>query len=170
MQVDDVRGLLTHMEWADAVTWKTALDLPAARQDARVADTLYHLHSVHWAYLQVWRGEPLHIPERGTLGDLTAIFAWARPYYPALRAFAETVEEAALTRTLSFPWAAQLVERLGPVAPATLAETVLQVAMHTAYHRGQVAARIRALGGEPETTDFILWVWTGRPEASWPSD
>lgn len=170
MQLGDHRSLLTHMEWADAVTWKAVLGLDAARGDAQIADKLYHIHTVHWAYLQAWRGDPLRIPERATLGDLAALSAWARPYYPALGAFVETLDEAGLSRTLTFPWAAELEKRFGRVSPATLDETIVQVAMHTAYHRGQIAMRLRELGGEPQTTDFILWIWTGRPGASWPSD
>jgi len=130
----DYRGLLAHMEWADA-----------------------------------WRGEALQIPERGTLANLPALLAWARPYYPDLRTFAQTLDDGALARPVEFPWAAELVTRFGSASPATLAETILQVAMHTAYHRGQVAARIRELGGEPQTTDFILWIWTGRPAPVWPA-
>ena len=169
MGSDPIFALLTHMEWADAITWKAVTTLAAARQDAQVADKLYHVHSVHWAYLQVWRGEPVQIPERGTLGDLRALLAWARPYYPALRALVETLDQGALTRPLEFPWATELVTRFGSVSPATLAETMLQVAMHTAYHRGQVATRIRELGGAPQVTDFIMWVWTGRPAPEWPA-
>jgi uncharacterized damage-inducible protein DinB len=167
MAVDEARGLFTHMEWADAVTWKTVMGLADAQKDARVADTLYHLHSVHWAYLQVWRGEPLQIPERGTIGDLAALLAWARPYYPGLRAFAETLDDAALSRPVELPWAGELVKRFGSVGPVTRGETILQVVMHSTYHRGQIATRIRELGGEPQITDFIMWVWLGRPEPEW---
>ncbi len=167
MTVAGSRGLLAHMEWADAITWKAVTALAAARQDAPVADKLYHLHSVHWAYLQVWRGEALQIPERGTLGDSAALFAWARPYYSELRGFVDTLDEAALSRPLTFPWADALEARFGSVARATLGETILQVAMHTAYHRGQIAARLRELGGEPQITDFIMWVWMKRPAPEW---
>jgi len=55
------------------------------------------------------------------------------------------------------------------VTPATHAESVVQVAMHTTYHRGQVATQIRALGGEPPLTDFVVWIWLGKPEPEWPS-
>jgi len=168
MRLDNDRNLLAHMEWADALTWNTVNRFDAAQADAQIADKLYHLHTVHWAYLQVWRGEPVQIPERETVGDLAALLAWARPYYPSLRAFVETLDDAARSRPLTFPWAAELVKRFGSAAPATLDETILQVAMHTAYHRGQIAARIRELGGEPQTTDFIVWVWMGRPAPVWP--
>ena len=44
----------------------------------------------------------------------------------------------------------------------------MQVALHSTYHRGQINARIRELGGEPPLTDFIAWVWAGKPQPSWP--
>jgi uncharacterized damage-inducible protein DinB len=30
--------------------------------------------------------------------------------------------------------------------------------MHSEHHRAQVATRLRALGGNPPMTDYILWV------------
>jgi uncharacterized damage-inducible protein DinB len=39
--------------------------------------------------------------------------------------------------------------------------------MHSGYHRGQVARRLREHGAEPPLGDFIAWVWMGRPEADW---
>ena len=37
--------------------------------------------------------------------------------------------------------------------------------MHSHYHRGQNATRLRELGGEPPMTDLIVWYWKGRPVA-----
>ena len=44
---------------------------------------------------------------------------------------------------------------------------MIQVAMHTAYHRGQINTRVRELGGEPKLVDFIAWIWYGKPKADW---
>jgi hypothetical protein len=33
-----------------------------------------------------------------------------------------------------------------------------------------VARRLRELEVEPPLTDYIAWVWTGRPEADWGSE
>jgi uncharacterized damage-inducible protein DinB len=49
----------------------------------------------------------------------------------------------------------------------TLAETMLQVASHSTYHRGQVNARLRELAGEPPLVDYIAWIWFGRPAPEW---
>ena len=72
-----------------------------------------------------------------------------------------------LQRQVHFPWSQQLVERWGVAQPATLTETILQVALHSTYHRGQVNTRLRELGAEPPLTDFIAWIWMGRPAAEW---
>jgi len=57
-----------------------------------------------------------------------------------------------------------------PVADVTdprFGETLMPVASHSTHHRGQVCARIRELGSEPPLTDFIAWIWSSRPAASW---
>jgi uncharacterized damage-inducible protein DinB len=72
-----------------------------------------------------------------------------------------------VTSLVRFPWADRLVERFGAVRPATWGESVLQLSTHSAYHRGQVARRLRELGGEPPLTDFIAWLWMDRPAADW---
>lgn len=68
------------------------------------------------------------------------------------------------------PWTDQFEARWrsGQAAPHTLAESIAQVALHTAHHRGQVCSRLRMLGVEPPTVDFIVWLWGGRPAAAWP--
>ena len=60
--------------------------------------------------------------------------------------------------------------RLGPgtMAP-TVGETVVQVATHSAYHRGQICTRLRELGTEPPLTEYFVWVWHGKPGAEWPA-
>jgi len=51
----------------------------------------------------------------------------------------------------------------------TLVETMLQIPSHSTHHRGQIATRLREIGGEPPITDFIMWAFTGKPAASWPA-
>ena len=40
------------------------------------------------------------------------------------------------------------------------------VLLHAAYHRGQTAAALRAAGIAPPSTDFVLWLRLGEPDAS----
>ena len=159
--------LLTHMEWADARTWRAVRDLQSAQSDERLKWLLHHLHLVQSIYLQAWRGDPFSLTELTAYPNLTAIEMWARPYYPLAAAFAQTVEESRFAQPVDFPWSAMIVEKFGKALPAALGESTWQVFMHTAYHRGQIATRIRELGGEPPLIDFLYWVWSGKPSPEW---
>ncbi len=37
-------------------------------------------------------------------------------------------------------------------------DVLMQLVMHSAYHRGQIAAAIREAGGKPAATDYIVYV------------
>lgn len=43
----------------------------------------------------------------------------------------------------------------------TVPDVLMHVVMHSVYHRGQIAAAVRAAGGEPAYTDFIEAVRRG---------
>lgn len=167
MLPQELRGLVRHMEWADALVWQSVLGLPQAHSDTRLREVLHHVHLVQWAYLRIWRDEPMDLPDLSGFEGLNAIHAWGREYYGQVIEYVDGLEAEALERQIEFPWAEQLVERFGGAQSATLAETIFQIASHTAYHRGQVNARVRELGGEPPLADFIAWIWMGKPNAEW---
>jgi uncharacterized damage-inducible protein DinB len=167
MDGHEFRDLLTHMEWADAQTWRTVRDLAAAQSDERLRWLLHHSHLVQAVYLQAWRGDPFQVTQLTAYPDLKSIEDWARPYYSLATAFAQTVDESSFAQPVNFPWFEMIVEKFGTQRPATLSESALQVFTHTAHHRGQIAIRIRELGGEPPAVDFIYWVWAGRPAPQW---
>jgi uncharacterized damage-inducible protein DinB len=165
MDLADCRALLGHAEWADALVWKAVGDL--ARDDAELRAKLHHLHMVQWAYLHIWRVEPVRPRELSSFPALAAVREWAREYYRELPSYLGTVSAASLTREVRFPWADRLVQRFGQAGPTTWAESVVQIAMHSSYHRGQVARRLRELGAEAPLSDFIAWIWQRRPDADW---
>jgi uncharacterized damage-inducible protein DinB len=167
MDGKEFRELLTHMEWADAQTWKAVNATPGAQSDDRLKYLLHHVHLVHAVYLQAWRGDPFQVTELSAYPDLDSVHTWARPFYPSVMAFATTVDETSLGRPIEFPWAGLIAERYGKIEPATLSESAWQVLSHTSYHRGQVAIRVRELGGEPPLVDFLVWVWSGKPNPQW---
>jgi uncharacterized damage-inducible protein DinB len=161
------RELYDHMRWADAVVWRAALAHAPAGKDKRLRDLFAHLHMVQHAFLSVWRGEAPQWCEFERLADVAP---WARAYHDDVRPHLAALDDAALARTMVMPWADRLSARYGraAAAPTTLRETMLQVPMHSTYHRGQVNARLRELGAEPPLTDYIAWLWFGKPAAEWP--
>jgi uncharacterized damage-inducible protein DinB len=165
MERAELVELLDHMEWADVQTWRAVRALPAAASDERLKWLLHHLQLVRSIYLQAWRGEAFQLTELDSYPDLAAIDAWTRPYFAQVHEFAKGVDNAGFGEPVDFPWSAMIAEKFGQVLPATLGQSVWQVLTHTAYHRGQIAVRIRELGGEPPLVDFLYWVWAGKPAA-----
>ena len=167
MDAHELRDLLTHMEWADAHTWRSIRQTRGANEDERLRYLLHHIHLVQSVYLQAWRGDAFAITELSSYPDLAAVETWARAFYPAAATLAQAIDESKLKRPVDFPWSAMIADRYGKIEPATMSESAWQVLSHTTYHRGQVATRIRELGGEPPLVDFLVWVWSGRRAPVW---
>jgi len=165
MDLADCRELLGHAEWADSVLWRAVVAL--GEEDPELRAKLHHLHLVQWSYLHIWREDPVRPRELASFQRLSAIRGWGREYYRELTAYLAGLQPSALAREVRFPWADRLVQKFGAAQPASWAESVIQVAMHSSYHRGQVARRIRERGGESPLSDFIAWIWQGRPGADW---
>jgi uncharacterized damage-inducible protein DinB len=169
MNLGTLTDLYRHMEWADAAVWAAVLASGSGRTDAKLSEYLYHLHVVQHAFLRAWRGEARETPYP-TFDDTPSLMRWGRDYYGEAFAHLSTLGEEQVSEPMPVPWAGMVEQRLGR-APGvtTLGETVLQVALHTLYHRGQINARLRDVGGEPPLVDYIAWIWLGRPAAEWPS-
>jgi uncharacterized damage-inducible protein DinB len=165
----DVMQLFHHMEWADSVIWSSVEATEAARQDPVVMERLHHVHLVQRIYLQMWLRKPDRGRELASFEGLSALHDWAQDYYRELRTFLGTLNDTTLGAPVEFPWADELVKWFGEVRPATIHETMIQVAMHTSHHRGQLCTMVRQLGGTPPLVDFIGWIWMGKPEPSWQS-
>ena len=80
----------------------------------------------------------------------------------------ERLTDEQISQPAQLPWADIVERELGRKPKSlSLSEMMLQVPMHSQYHRGQINARLRAVGGEPARVDYIVWVWLARPEADW---
>lgn len=162
-----IQELFRHMEWADSRVWATVLALTEAAEDSAFRDRLYHIHMVQRAFLRVWKDEPFK-PPPSSFSDNISLLHWALEYYPEATKYISGLGDTDLERPVVMPWTEMFEARLGRKADVpTLHETLLQAAMHSTYHRGQVNARLREMGGEPPLTDFIAWVWAGRPQPDW---
>lgn len=169
MNVDALADLYRHMEWADAAVWNAVLGAEEGRADAKVREYLYHLHVVQRAFLRTWRGEPRDAPYP-KFDDAPPLMEWGRTFYAEAHAHLGALGDGGLAGPMPVAWASMVERRLGrPPEVTTVGETVLQVALHTTYHRGQLNARLRQLGVEPPLTDYIAWVWQGRPAPAWPN-
>ena len=158
-----LRDLYGHQGWADAETWRAVEAFPAAADDEIIKTRLHHIHLVQRIFL--WavgtRDTPLaftHVNDFATLDDLKL---YAREYYAGLSGFLAAMTNSRFDVRVQIPWFRD------PPLTITVAEALTQGAMHSQYHRGQIATRLREIGGVPATTDIIVWYWNNRPSAAW---
>jgi uncharacterized damage-inducible protein DinB len=120
-------------------------------------------------FFVVWQKEPLD-PSRGQPQFATAVDLrnWAQTYYGEANKFLDTLDEPSLKGEVVMPFVKAMEAQLGRTfATTTLGETIFQVTSHSTYHRGQVNARLREVGGVPPLVDYIAWIWFGRPAPNW---
>lgn len=168
MKSEQLKNLLSHIMWADAEVWKKILPFEAAYNDERIKKLLYHLHQVQYAFYFLWNELPMEIPKPEEFSDLKSIAKWGFEYQQKLDEFLSSSISDEKDRVIQIPWSVFMERKIGKkVVPATLEETMLQVASHSTYHRGQINSRFRELGGEPAMVDFIAWVWLGKAKSAW---
>ena len=158
-----LRDLYGHQHWADAEHWRAVDAHPPAAADPAIRTRLHHMHLVQRAF-------------RWMVGDRQAPFPWSKPEdFPTLADLQSATREYhdEMSRFLAALPAQRFDERIeipwfkDPPLSLTVAEALTQCAMHSQWHRGQNAARLRELGAEPPMVDLIVWYWKGRPAAVW---
>ena len=167
--IDLFRDLYAHMEWADALVWKTAFSTEKAIKDDDLRKRLFHVHMTQRAFFEVWQGESPPRRKFEEYPSLSDVYAFTTPYYGEVNAFLDELDEARLNDPTPLPWASYFARRAGHEAEMTsLGETMFQVASHSTHHRAQNNLVLRQLGAEPPLVDYIGWLWAGRPVTAWP--
>jgi uncharacterized damage-inducible protein DinB len=160
---DWLNDLYSHQAWADAELLRAIGAHPSARDDKAVRHRLHHLHFVQHAFL--WtvgdRGQPFRMTRPEDFSTFESLLAYAREFHELVPALLGGLTPARLAEKVGIVWFND------PPLSITIAEALTQAAMHSHYHRGQNATRLRELGGEPPTTDYIVWLWKGRPQPAW---
>lgn len=160
--IDTIRDLFRHMEWADATVWRA---VPADLMDERLRTLLHHCHLTQRAFLNVWRHAAMDFVKLDAFPTNAALAQWAREYHEDVKPFVDAIDEVSLSDPVHMPWAERFAGRVP--GPVTLRDTLHQVAAHSTYHRGQANARLRELGATPPLVDYIAWIWHERPAAEW---
>lgn len=120
---------------------------------ASVRDTLVHLYSAEWAWLQRWRGtsptamlDPVAFPDVPTLRT-----AWLE-HEGRLRAFVAALGPDAVRR----PFVYKAFDGRPHTSP--FGEMLQHVVNHGTYHRGQVTTMLRQLGAPPaKSVELIVF-------------
>jgi uncharacterized damage-inducible protein DinB len=155
-----LRDLLAHMEWANAVFFHAWGKSPA-RDHEEMRRRVEHVIGVQQGFLAILRGEPAGGPPGGPPRSFEELKGWAQTSHAGLHDFAAGLGPEALSRTVRIPWFPE------PPCVVTVAEALVQVAMHTQHHRGQLMTRLKDFGGEPKNVDWIIWLWKQKPQGRW---
>jgi uncharacterized damage-inducible protein DinB len=155
-----LRDLMAHAEWANAVFFHAWGKSPA-RDHEELRRRLEHIIGVQQGFLSVFHGEPPGGPPNGPPSSFDQLNAWAEKCHAGLRDFTANLQPEGLSRTVRIPWFPD------PPCIITVAEALVQVAMHTQHHRGQCMTRLKDFGGEPKNVDWIIWLWKQKPHARW---
>lgn len=161
---DTLVDLYNHQAWADAELWRAFEAHAGALADTALWDRLHHIHLVQRFFLAVVRGENVHAMKITTPQDYATpadLKAEAQRYHEDVVRYLTGADDEALKRTVNIPWFKD------PPLDLPIEQALLQAAMHSHYHRGQNATRLRELGGAPPLTDYIVWLWRGKAAAEW---
>jgi len=148
-----IQSLFAHMAWADTAILKTVATQEGAFADDEVRKWLHHILTVQRFFLSLLQQYRFDREREAQVPAM--IDEMERRFHEAHAdgaAYTARLNEAELGRAIEFP-----VPAMKDFHPA-VRDALMQVAMHSEHHRAQVAMRLRALGGTPPLTDYIIWV------------
>lgn len=151
MGTDIVERMYLHLDWANQ-RLMTLVDREPERTRT-VMHLLSHLLAAERVWLLRLRHEDSSVqpvwPAALSREALDALVAENRTGYAHLLS---TVSEDELASEVEYR------NQTGRTFRTRVDDILIHVATHGAYHRGQIAAAVRAAGGEPVNTDYITYV------------
>jgi uncharacterized damage-inducible protein DinB len=151
MVPDVIARMYEHMEWADQRLLTLLNTSPLARTQPAMR-LFSHLLAAERVWMLRLRGEDSSVqtiwPDL-TLEELNARAASNRSDYAH---HLEALDEGDLTSEVAY------TNQHGNSYRTEVGDILIHVAMHGSYHRGQIAAAVRAAGGDPVNTDYITYV------------
>ena len=170
MNREDIQSLYEYNRWAnrqalDAVSSLTgeqfARDLSSSYRS--VKDTLTHILSAEWIWLQRWKGtSPKAMRDPKDFPSLDALRSWWTAVERDQTEFVKRVTDASLGRVISY------VNTQGETWRYPLWQMMQHVVNPSSYHRGQVATLLRQLNAAPAPTDFLVFFDHKAKEAGSP--
>jgi uncharacterized damage-inducible protein DinB len=150
------RRLYDHLQWADRKVLESLRS--AGNPPAKAAEVFAHVLGSEHVWLSRIHGRPatLAVWPSLTLDQCEKI---ARENADSFNALVKTLTPSALAREITYRNSA------GATFTSSLEDILTHVALHGSYHRGQVAASLRAAGETPSPTDYIAFT-RGSPAAT----
>jgi uncharacterized damage-inducible protein DinB len=170
MLADVVRELYDHNRWANERVFDAAAHLSAEQfleaddtPHGSIRDTMLHTIGAQWFWLNQWDGTAKTRPE--------ALRLAREALDPARHPDAESVRESwriLQARTESFlseltdDSAAAVISSTRPGGEewsAPLWKLMVQVTIHAAQHRAEIALKLTGFGHSPGDLDYLIYLW-----------
>ncbi len=145
-------SLFEHMAWADARVLQVLTAAPEAVDLPGVLRWTAHVVGAERVWLMRLRGEDTASQPIWPEWNLEQVREVAMDNAATLRALVAQTSDADLLRVVEYR------NSQGAVFRTAVVDILSQVALHGSYHRGQIAAALRAGGVEPVNTDYITFV------------
>jgi len=140
--------LIDHLEWADARALGALR--AASGPPARVRAIYAHILGSEHTWISRIEGREPTVAIWPTLND-EELARVSGENVAAFRRIIDGATDIDLARIVAYKTSA------GHPYESTVEDILLHVALHGAYHRGQVAALLRQGGSEPVATDYIVF-------------
>ena len=154
-----VKDLTRHKAYADAMLFG-AIRSANVTCDQELLSTLHHMLLANRFWLSLILDRAFEFEQESAAPvEFEALTERYRSTQAQEAAWIEQLSEAQLAGTITTPHLEGSV--------FSVAQGWTQVCLHSQGHRAQCAKRLRALGGSPEKSDYILWLARNRPEPRW---
>lgn len=151
--IELIQSLFAHLAWADRAILTAVAAHDGAYADDELRKWLLHTVTVQRFFLSLLQQVPFDREREGqvpgAVDEMERRFAEA---HADGAAYTARLDDAELARAIEFPVPAW--KHFHP----SVRDALMQISMHSEHHRAQVAMRLRALGGTPPPTDYIIWV------------
>ena len=154
------RDLFHHQAYADALLLTAIRRHEVAAKDQELRTLLHHILIAHRFWLHLCQRKPFSVEAENVVpATLDEIITGYKETQELENVWLKELEESDLIRTVESPFLAN--------RKVAVSEGLMQVCLHSQWHRAQCAMRFRMLGGEPPSLDYILWV-KERRDPVWP--
>jgi len=151
-------NLYLHQSWADAQHWKLYETNPKTLEDEKIRKRVFHIYQVQRAFLLICKKLPYDRSLLVEVTDMNRLKTLIESNHAEAIEFVNNISDEQLMEIARIPWFRD------PPLSITVAQALTQAVMHSQYHRGQNATRMRELGIQPPLTDFIFWNSKGSPK------
>lgn len=150
------KRLFAHLRWADTRTLRSIMD--SVYLPTRALELYAHVVAAEHVWLSRITGAAPRLPVWPVL-SMAECDALMHENHAAYEQYVAGLTDAELARTVTYRNSA------GREFTSTVEDMLTQVVTHGCYHRGQIAALVRAAGDQPQPTDYIAFA-RGAPAAT----